>query len=223
VDFRRCRRLCALMKLLDGNGMECVEILPLRRPTGIIDCAGSPGAVKRTIRHVGGLQLSQKRSWSTGHANEARIDQERLSFPDNCLCGISKAPAGGRGALLSNETGRALCPRKTIYLQAERSPMPELRLVGGAGLQDRLAYDHLRVARLGPVWRARLIVERPPPSTGVGTTRTCIGGSPGPAATSTRLIAEAARDLADYQRLPAGRPSRGGGAEAEELKRALRR
>jgi uncharacterized membrane protein (UPF0182 family) len=36
-------------------------------------------------------------------------------------------------------SGRALLYAEPIYLQAERSPMPELRLVVLA-LQDRLAY-----------------------------------------------------------------------------------
>src|SRR5207248_10370252 len=44
-----------------------------------------------------------------------------------------------RGALLVIPSGRALLYAEPIYLQAERSPMPELRLVVLA-LQDRLAY-----------------------------------------------------------------------------------
>jgi len=44
-----------------------------------------------------------------------------------------------RGALLVIPSGRALLYAEPIYLQAERSPMPELRLVVLA-LQDKLAY-----------------------------------------------------------------------------------
>ncbi len=44
-----------------------------------------------------------------------------------------------RGTLLVIPCGRALLYAEPIYLQAERSPMPELRLVVLA-LQDRLAY-----------------------------------------------------------------------------------
>jgi len=44
-----------------------------------------------------------------------------------------------RGALLVIPTGKALLYAEPIYLQAERSPMPELRLVVLA-LQDKLAY-----------------------------------------------------------------------------------
>ena len=44
-----------------------------------------------------------------------------------------------RGSLIVIPIGRALLYAEPIYLQAERSPMPELRLVVLA-LQDRLAY-----------------------------------------------------------------------------------
>ena len=44
-----------------------------------------------------------------------------------------------RGSLIVIPVGRALLYAEPIYLQAERSPMPELRLVVLA-LQDRLAY-----------------------------------------------------------------------------------
>src|SRR6202041_30615 len=44
-----------------------------------------------------------------------------------------------RGSLLVIPCGQALLYAEPIYLQAQRSPMPELRLVVLA-LQDRLAY-----------------------------------------------------------------------------------
>ena len=52
-----------------------------------------------------------------------------------------------RGGLIVIPVGRALLYAEPIYLQAERSPMPELRLVVLA-LQDRLAY--------GPTFEAAL-------------------------------------------------------------------
>ena len=52
-----------------------------------------------------------------------------------------------RGSLIVIPVGRALLYAEPIYLQAERSPMPELRLVVLA-LQDRLAY--------GPTFEAAL-------------------------------------------------------------------
>src|SRR5258707_13565634 len=46
---------------------------------------------------------------------------------------------GGGGALLVHPTWRALLYAEPVFLEAERSPMPELRLVVLA-VQDRLAY-----------------------------------------------------------------------------------
>jgi uncharacterized membrane protein (UPF0182 family) len=76
-----------------------------------------------------------------------------------------------------------------IYLQAERSPMPELRLVVLA-LQDKLAY--------GPTFEAAMAA--------------LFGGA---------LIAEAAHDLADYERLTAEGKLGEAGQKLEELKRVL--
>ena len=52
-----------------------------------------------------------------------------------------------RGSLLVIPSGKALLYAEPIYLQAQQSPMPELRLVVLA-LQDRLAY--------GPTFEAAL-------------------------------------------------------------------
>jgi uncharacterized membrane protein (UPF0182 family) len=88
-----------------------------------------------------------------------------------------------------------------IYLQAERSPMPELRLVVLA-LQDRLAY--------GPTFESAMAA--------------LFGGatsSLSAAADFDALIAEAAKDLADYQRLTAEGKLGEAGQKLEELKLAL--
>jgi len=64
-------------------------------------------------------------------------------------------------------------------------------------------------------WRSGLIAERRHRLCGVGATRTCIGRTaPAGSRPQTRLIAEAAKDLADYQRLTAEGQARGGGPEA---------
>jgi uncharacterized protein len=52
-----------------------------------------------------------------------------------------------RGSLLVIPSGKALLYAEPIYLQAQQSPMPELRLVVLA-LQDKLAY--------GPTFEAAL-------------------------------------------------------------------
>jgi hypothetical protein len=137
-----------------------------------------------------------------------------------------------RGALLVIPTGRALLYAEPIYLQAERSPMPELRLVVLA-LQDRLAY--------GPTFESAMAAlfggassSLSAPSTSAPSTAAAAASAEGappsaaspqtslqPAANLNALIAEAARDLADYQRLTAEGKLGEAGQKLEELKRAL--
>src|SRR6266536_4474819 len=69
---------------------------------------------------------------------EARIDQNAQLSGQLSLWNQQGSHVR-RGALIVIPSGRALLYAEAIYLQAERSPMPELRLVVLA-LQDRLAY-----------------------------------------------------------------------------------
>src|SRR5437867_1940570 len=69
---------------------------------------------------------------------EARIDQNAQLSGQLSLWN-QQGSRVHRGSLLVIPIGRALLYAEAIYLQAERSPMPELRLVVLA-LQDRLAY-----------------------------------------------------------------------------------
>jgi len=122
-----------------------------------------------------------------------------------------------------------------IYLQAERSPMPELRIVVLA-LQDRLAYGPTFDAAMSALFGetastlpsaaepfARGAQASPPP--GAPTTRLSSGPAPaapsGEARDSAALIEQAARDLGDYQRLTAEGRLGEAGAKLEAVKRAL--
>src|ERR1700741_2565188 len=69
---------------------------------------------------------------------EARIDQN-AQLSGQLTLWNQQGSHVRRGTLLVIPSGRALLYAEAIYLQAERSPMPELRLVVLA-LQDRLAY-----------------------------------------------------------------------------------
>src|SRR5579884_3254947 len=69
---------------------------------------------------------------------EARIDQNAQLSGQLSLWNQQGSHVR-RGTLLVIPIGKALLYVEPIYLQAERSPMPELRLVVLA-LQDRLAY-----------------------------------------------------------------------------------
>src|SRR5206468_3112460 len=69
---------------------------------------------------------------------EARIDQNPQLSGQLSLWN-QQGSRVRRGSLLVIPIGRGLLYAEAIYLQAERSPMPELRIVVLA-LQDRLAY-----------------------------------------------------------------------------------
>jgi hypothetical protein len=131
-----------------------------------------------------------------------------------------------RGALLVIPTGRALLYAEPIYLQAERSPMPELRLVVLA-LQDRLAYgptfESAMAALFGGAVSSLTASSTTTASVPAEPVRSAPGSitSPQPAADLNALIAEAAKDLAEYQRLTAEGKLGEAGQKLEELKRTL--
>src|SRR5262249_41911875 len=107
-----------------------------------------------------------------------------------------------RGSLLVIPIGRGLLYAEPIYLQAERSPMPELRLVVLA-TQDRLAYgSNFDAAMAGLFGQALPALQAP--GAAQGRAEAQAGGRAAPeAASSDALIRDAARDLAEYQRLTA--------------------
>ena len=128
-----------LMKLPGERGEEFVEILPFtpaNRNNLIGWIAGrSDGAhygtsvvynFPKTKLVDGPLQI------------EARIDQN-AQLSGQLTLWNQQGSHVRRGALLVIPIGSALLYAEPIYLQAERSPMPELRLVVLA-LQDKLAY-----------------------------------------------------------------------------------
>jgi uncharacterized protein len=215
-----------LMKLPGETGEEFVEILPFtpaNRNNLIGWIAGrSDGAqygtsvvynFPKTKLVDGPLQI------------EARIDQN-AQLSGQLTLWNQQGSHVRRGALLVIPTGRALLYAEPIYLQAERSPMPELRLVVLA-LQDRLAYgptfESAMAALFGgaasslsaPAMSAAAVPSEParraPPA----------AASPQSAADLNALIAEAAKNLADYQRLTAEGKLGEAGQKLEELKRTL--
>jgi uncharacterized protein len=150
---------------------------------------------------------------------EARIDQNPQLSAQLSLWN-QQGSRVRRGALLVIPVGRALLYAEPIYLQAERSPMPELRLVVLA-LQDRLAY--------GPTFEAALTSLF---GAAVSSTTAAAGPAPSgakpPVTTAAEappeidaLIADAAKALADYQRLTAEGKLGEAGQKLEHLKRVL--
>jgi uncharacterized membrane protein (UPF0182 family) len=149
---------------------------------------------------------------------EARIDQNAQLSGQLSLWN-QQGSRVRRGPLLVIPIGHALLYAEAIYLQADRSPMPELRLVVLA-LQDRLVYATTFEAALKDLFGAAGS-QAPAPS---GQAASKEAAAPPPPASSTevqQLIAEAARDLADYQRLTAEGKLGEAGQKLEQLKRAL--
>jgi uncharacterized membrane protein (UPF0182 family) len=146
---------------------------------------------------------------------EARIDQNPQLSSQLTLWNQQGSHVR-RGSLIVIPIGRALLYAEPIYLQAERSPMPELRLVVLA-LQDRLAY--------GPTFEtavASLFGSAPQAPQALQAQQAPAPQAPSaPQASLDPLIAEAARDLADYQRLTAEGKLGEAGQKLEQLKRAL--
>lgn len=146
---------------------------------------------------------------------EARIDQNAQLSGQLSLWNQQGSHVR-RGTLLVIPCGHALLYAEPIYLQAERSPMPELRLVVLA-LQDQLAY--------GPTYESAL-------KSLFGGETSSLTAAPAPeqaqpAATTTKpsdlngLISAAAQDLADYQRLTAQGKLGEAGQKLEQLKQKL--
>jgi hypothetical protein len=169
---------------------------------------------------------------------EARIDQNAQLSGQLSLWNQQGSHVR-RGSLIVIPIGRALLYAEPIYLQADRSPMPELRLVVLA-VQDRLAY--------GPTFEAAMAAmfgdapstlsaqggSQPASANGQGPSApTAAPGAPGAqgppaerepragAEDSNALIAEAARDLADYQQLTAAGKLGEAGQKLEHLKTRL--
>jgi len=150
---------------------------------------------------------------------EARIDQNAQLSGQLTLWNQQGSHAR-RGTLLVIPCGKALLYAEPIYLQAQQSPMPELRLVVLA-LQDRLVYAPTFEAALTALFGSA--APALPAITEIGPGP----AAPQPAATKTppaalkELISGAAKDLSDYQRLTAEGKLGEAGQKLEQLKQKL--
>src|SRR5712672_1419970 len=186
------------MKLPDETGMEFVEILPFtpaNRNNLIGWIAGRSDGAQYGTSVV--YNFPKTRLVDGPLQIEARIDQN-AQISGQLTLWNQQGSRVRRGALLVIPTGRALLYAEPIYLQAERSPMPELRLVVLA-LQDRLAYGPTFESAMAALFGGAVsslstaAVPAEPMQRGPAP-----AGSPQPAADVNALIAKAAKDLADY-------------------------
>jgi len=212
-----------LMKLPGEKGIEFVEILPFtpaNRNNLIGWIAGRSDGVNYGTSVV--YNFPKTRLVDGPLQIEARIDQN-AQLSGQLTLWNQQGSHVRRGSLLVIPTGRALLYAEPIYLQAERSPMPELRLVVLA-LQDRLAYGPTFEAALSSLYggtasslSAAEGAHAAPETAGGAPTGTASGGD------LHATIAEASKAFADYQRLTAEGKLAEAGQKLEQLKRALDR
>jgi hypothetical protein len=148
---------------------------------------------------------------------EARIDQN-AQLSGQLTLWNQQGSHVRRGTLLVIPCGKALLYAEPIYLQAQQSPMPELRLVVLA-LQDRLVYGPTFSAAMSAMFGGEASSLTASPAI------EAIGKAPAaaikPAADLSALISGAAKDLADYQRLTAEGKLGEAGQKLDQLKQKL--
>jgi len=210
-----------LMKLPGESGVEFVEILPFTpaNRNNLIGwiAARSDGAnygtsivydFPKTRLVDGPLQI------------EARIDQN-AQLSGQLTLWNQQGSHVRRGSLLVIPCGKALLYAEPIYLQADRSPMPELRLVVLA-LQDRLAYGTTFEAALTSLFgEGGSSLTASEAAQGAAQTGAQATGVAQPPADEHALISEASRDFGDYQRLTSQGKLGEAGQKLDELKRVL--
>jgi hypothetical protein len=214
-----------LMKLPGESSLEFVEMLPFT-PANRNNLIGWI-AGRSDGEHYGDLlvyDFPKTRLVDGPLQVEARIDQNAQLSGQLSLWN-QQGSRVRRGPLLVIPIGQSLLYAEAIYLQAERSPMPELRLVVLA-MQDRLVY--------APTFEGALSALFGPAGGTGGTaapaaaTNPAASGAPQPGAIPEAgdvqaLIAEAAKNLADYQRLTAEGKLGEAGQKLEQLKGTLDR
>jgi uncharacterized membrane protein (UPF0182 family) len=208
-----------LMRLPGEDGLEFVEILPFtpaNRNNLIGWIAGRSDGDHYGTSVV--YDFPKTRLVDGPQQIEARIDQN-AELSGQLTLWNQQGSHVRRGSLLVIPCGRALLYAEPIYLQAERSPMPELRLVVLA-LQDRLAYAPTFEGALASLYGSQpssmsaTEVQRPAAEPGAPA-------QPQPASDLKSLIAQAGKDFSDYQHLTSEGKLSDAGQKLDDLKRTL--
>jgi uncharacterized membrane protein (UPF0182 family) len=154
---------------------------------------------------------------------EARIDQNAQLSAQFSLWNQQGSHVR-RGHLLVIPIGRSLLYVEPVYLQAERSPMPELRLVV-LSTQDRLAFgtnfDEALANLLGETAKPSEPKSEPGKTKPPATAQPTPSPPAGPAQSTQQLINRAVREFEEYQRLTAEGKLGEAGKKLEEHKRTL--
>jgi uncharacterized protein len=157
---------------------------------------------------------------------EARIDQN-AQLSGQLTLWNQQGSHVRRGSLLVIPSGRALLYAEPIYLQAQQSPMPELRIVVLA-LQDRLAYGPTFASALASLYSGTPSsltagAEAPQQASSQQATSSATAATAPVAVDSNALVAQASRDFDDYQRLTAQGKLSEAGQKLDDLKKTLDR
>ena len=210
-----------LMKLPGESSIEFVEILPFtpaNRNNMIGWIAGRSDGDHYGTALV--YDFPKTRLVDGPLQVEARIDQN-AQLSGQLTLWNQQGSSVKRGTLLVIPCGKALIYAEPIYLQAQRSPMPELRLVVLA-VQDRLAYGSTFEAALRSLFGGEASsLTGPESSVGQSSKASAETGAAPPSENTNALIEGAARDLEDYQRLTAQGKLGEAGQKLEQLKTKL--
>ena len=209
-----------LMKLPGETGAEFVEILPFtpaNRPNLIGWIAGRSDGEHYGTSIV--YDFPKTRLVDGPIQIEARIDQNAQLSGQLSLWNQQGSHVR-RGTLLVIPSGRALLYAEPIYLQADRSPMPELRLVVLA-LQDKLAYGPTFEAALSSLFGGGVSSLSGSESSAAPAAATAPAGKPQPEQDLKSLIAQAGKNFNDYQRLTAEGKLGEAGQKLEALKQVI--
>jgi uncharacterized membrane protein (UPF0182 family) len=207
-----------LMKLPDEAGAEFVEILPF-----------TPSNRNNLIGWIAGrcdgdnygksvvYNFPKTRLVDGPQQIEARIDQN-AQLSGQLTLWNQQGSHVRRGSLLVIPSGRALLYAEPIYLQAQQSPMPELRLVVLA-LQDKLAYGPTFEAALASLYGGEIssLTSSEAPQSQAALSTTAAPSVP-KADDINALIGEAGKDFADYQRLTSEGKLGEAGQKLDQLK-----
>jgi uncharacterized membrane protein (UPF0182 family) len=210
----------------ESGGLEFVEILPFT-PTNRNNLIGWIAARSDGANYGKAVvfDFPKTRLVDGPQQIEARIDQN-AQLSGQLTLWNQQGSHVIRGSLLVIPCGQALLYAEPIYLQAQRSPMPELRLVVLA-LQDRLAYGPTFEAALSSLFGSEAPSltngEAPQTTTGAGngTGATVPAGTAQPTESQSALIGQASQDFADYQRLTSEGKLADAGQKLDDLKKVL--
>lgn len=209
-----------LMKLPGESSVEFVEILPFT-PSNRNNMIGWI-AGRSDGNHYGAAvvyDFPKSRLVDGPLQVEARIDQN-AQLSGQLTLWNQQGSHVRRGTLLVIPCGKALIYAEPIYLQAERSPMPELRLVVLA-LQDRLAYGATFEAALRSLFGGEASSLTLEPTSANQVSKPVPGATTAQTSETNNLIEGAAKDLEDYQRLTAQGKLAEAGQKLEQLKSKL--